>query len=104
MEAIGNLKICPTCRKQKHVDEFYQDSFRSDGLHRECKECVKERQRKRYVLKKMTFNKRETRTIFPQQGIKATLSLGDFEDSQLIAELRRRGYSGEIQFYKKIVI
>lgn len=37
-----------------------------------------------------------------QQGSKATLSLADFEDSQLFAELRRRGYTGELRFYKVV--
>lgn len=31
----------------------------------------------------------------PQQGSKATLTLADFEDNQLFAELRRRGFCGE---------
>lgn len=39
-----------------------------------------------------------------QQGSKATLSLADFEDSQLFAELRRRGYNGELRVTKLIVV
>lgn len=38
----------------------------------------------------------------PQQGYKAMLSLADFEDKQLFAKLRRRGYTGELN-YTKIV-
>lgn len=30
----------------------------------------------------------------PQCGVKASFSLADFEDKQLFAELRRRGFSG----------
>ena len=37
-----------------------------------------------------------------QQGTKAILSLADFEDGQLFAELRRRGYTGELRFSKVI--
>lgn len=37
-----------------------------------------------------------------QQSSKATLSLADFEDNQLFAELRRRGYTGELRCYKVI--
>lgn len=37
-----------------------------------------------------------------QQGVKAILSLADFEDNQLFAELRRRGYTGELRFSKVI--
>lgn len=38
----------------------------------------------------------------PQQGNKATLSLADFTDENLFAELRRRGYNGELR-YSKVV-
>ncbi len=40
----------------------------------------------------------------PQQGSKATLTLADFEDNQLFAELRRRGYTGELRFSKVISV
>lgn len=33
----------------------------------------------------------------PQQGSKATLSLADFTDDNIFAELRRRGYNGELR-------
>jgi len=32
-----------------------------------------------------------------QQGSKATLSLEDFTDDNIFAELRRRGYNGELR-------
>lgn len=34
----------------------------------------------------------------PQPGNKATLTLADFSDENLFAELRRRGYSGELRY------
>lgn len=37
-----------------------------------------------------------------QPGSKAILSLADFEDGQLFAELRRRGYTGELRFSKVV--
>lgn len=40
----------------------------------------------------------------PQQGSKATLTLADFEDNMLFAELRRRGYTGELRFSKVISV
>ena len=33
----------------------------------------------------------------PQRGNKATLSLADFTDDNIFAELRRRGYNGELR-------
>ena len=40
----------------------------------------------------------------PQQGVKATLTLADFEDNQLFGELRRRGYAGELRYSKVITV
>ena len=47
-------------------------------------------------------NEKRPATYTPQQGVKAILSLADFEDNQLFAELRRRGYTGELRFSKVI--
>lgn len=55
---------------------------------------------------KTTKTATTTRPIdyIPQQGSKATFSLADFEDGQLFAELRRRGYTGELRFSKVITV
>lgn len=56
------------------------------------------------MAQKATSNVRPENYI-SQQGSKATLSLADFEDSQLFAELRRRrGYNGELRVTKLIVV
>lgn len=47
-------------------------------------------------------NAKRPENYIPQQGSKATFSLTDFEDSQLFAELRRRGFSGELRYSKVI--
>lgn len=38
----------------------------------------------------------------PQPGNKAILTLADFTDEQIFAELRRRGFNGELR-YSKVV-
>lgn len=40
----------------------------------------------------------------PQQGHKATLSLADFTDDQLVAEFKRRGFAGELRFTKVVMV
>lgn len=40
----------------------------------------------------------------PQPGNKAILSLADFTDDNLFAELRRRGYNGELRFSKVVTV
>lgn len=47
-------------------------------------------------------NAKRPENYTPQQGLKATLTLADFEDNQLFAELRRRGFSGELRYSKVI--
>lgn len=48
-------------------------------------------------------SKRPTDYI-PQQGSKAIFTLADIEDGLLFAELRRRGYTGELRFSKVITV
>lgn len=38
----------------------------------------------------------------PQPGNKAILSLADFTDENIFAELRRRGYNGELRYLKVV--
>lgn len=40
----------------------------------------------------------------PQQGVRAVLSLANFEDKELFAELRRRGFTGELRYSKVVSI
>lgn len=40
----------------------------------------------------------------PQPGNKATLTLADFTDENIFAELRRRGYNGELRYSKVITV
>lgn len=47
-------------------------------------------------------NAKRPENYTPQQGSKAMLTLADFEDNQLFAELRRRGFSGELRYSKVI--
>lgn len=58
----------------------------------------------RKKLKAETEEKDKTRptNYIPQQGNKAILTLADFTDENIFAELRRRGYNGELR-YSKVV-
>lgn len=40
----------------------------------------------------------------PQPGNKATLSLADFTDENIFAELRRRGYNGELRYSRVVSV
>ena len=44
---IGNVKVCSTCRVQKLLSDFGLDNSQIDRLNIRCKECVREKSRKR---------------------------------------------------------
>lgn len=48
------------------------------------------------------LDKKRPTNYIPQQGNKAILTLADFTDENIFAELRRRGYNGELR-YSKVV-
>lgn len=48
------------------------------------------------------LDKKRPANYTPQQGNKAILTLADFTDENIFAELRRRGYNGELR-YSKVV-
>ncbi len=83
-------KVCPCCGRELPLSAFFRNKNLKSGHATYCKECEK--------LKK---SKKNIRT---QQGVKATLCLNDFDDSMLFAELRRRGYTGELRFSKVIAV
>ncbi len=42
--------LCPSCNKLKDESDFYKSINRKDGLQLKCKECVKEYNKKKYLL------------------------------------------------------
>lgn len=49
-------------------------------------------------------NEKRPADYVPQPGNKATLTLADFTDENIFAELRRRGYNGELRFSRVITV
>lgn len=82
-------KICPKCGRELSVSKFYKNRATKDGYAVYCKECEKEKKHSKVGG-------------ITQQGVKATFKISDFDDNMLFAELRRRGYTGELR-YSKVV-
>lgn len=83
-------KVCKCCGKELPLIKFYKNNATKDKHDNTCKECRKQ---------KMAKNNKT-----PQPGIKATFRISDFEDNQLFAELRRRGYSGELHYSRIVAV
>ena len=56
---VGDLKVCEFCGKKLPVSEFYHSKNNPDGLHNNCKKCLKEKncaKALREVIKVINFN------------------------------------------------
>lgn len=77
-------KVCKSCGRELPLSEFYVAPHLNSGYEPTCKEC-----------------RRKRRKIQEQQRI---LQLSEFHDDTLMAELRKRGYTGELRLTKIINI
>lgn len=77
-------KKCSKCGRELPLNQFYLNRAAADGLQSQCKECQKKRIRTNHTNKNCNPD------------------LAQFTPRQLIEELKKRGYSGEIQFVQKI--
>jgi NAD-dependent SIR2 family protein deacetylase len=84
------VKQCNRCGKWLPLSEFYVSRAHNDGLQSSCKDCSKELQRKYYKGVKPN-------TVLTDDG-----PLSKYKPVELIAELRRRGYTGELTYVQKI--
>lgn len=46
MLAVGDKKLCSTCRVMKTPNDFYKNKIRRDGLYNACKACHREKARR----------------------------------------------------------
>lgn len=80
-------KECSACHRVLPAQDFYPSKNTSDGLTSRCEECQKKSARQRYYAIKAA-------TTANVQGN----PLAAFSPRQLIDELRRRGYTGELKY------
>ena len=91
-EATGEtMKWCNTCKQYKPITDFHLNKTNKDGHTFECKACHNARtvrcQRKRIEAKKAAE---------PETKATPITSLEQFETSEIIKELRRRGFHGTL--------
>ena len=104
---MGNeaTKVCSKCGKELPLSEFYKHTYTRDGLMSHCKGCHYTITRKNLEKRKA---KKEADSIVEKPHVfhKVYLNpeLAKFQPKDLIAELRARGYSGELCIKQTIVV
>lgn len=91
METQGlevKTKKCSRCGRELPVTEFYKKSDTPDGLQSWCKECFREAEKQQ--------RKRKSGGVSDE--------LKTYTARQLMEELAKRGYRGELEYVKKINI
>lgn len=93
-------KKCTKCGFTMPRSEFYKRKSAPDGLQTYCKKCLDS-----YALKKRQKKEETSATAVQVLSInKDAKLLADFTPRELMRELSRRGYKGELTFVQKIDI
>jgi len=106
-------KVCKKCGQELPIEYFSKNRATKDGLQIYCKDCQKtwmnqKRERDKEKLIKMARGEavdnieKDQRTDMWDKKSDARACLDVLPDSELLAELRRRGYEGKI--HKKIQV
>ena len=90
---MEETKICKVCGKELPISEFSRNGF---GVLSTCKSCVNEAKTKGRAAKK------RVRDFEAEIDQAKKMRLADFTPRDLLAELRRRGYDGEL-YYPEII-
>lgn len=98
--SIEPTKVCSICGEELPLSNYSHHKRTADGYFHMCKKCqgikgVKALYKHR-VNRAKSSAVQTSPAIVPMQGYKKTLTLDDFTDAQLVAELARRGYTGSV--------
>ena len=103
LNTLNNLymetKKCVKCGRELPFSEFYKYRSSKDGHSQYCKACMKE-------ITKRSYHKRAGSifSVAPIHASDANPELAKFQPRELIAELKARGYTGELRYTHTIVV
>ena len=84
-------KICKECGRELPIEMFHKNGW---GVTNLCKDChavkMVDGKKKKKELKELAQNAEKNKT----------LRLQDFTPRELIAELKRRGYTGKLEYVR----
>ena len=88
-EKITDKMVCKCCGRELPISEFSMAGY---GHHKTCKECeIKKR-------KQSKVKKSEVEDLQRQLEEARTARLNNFTPRELMLELKRRGYEGELTY------
>lgn len=98
MEENVLTKKCSKCGRELPISRFSKCRSMKDGLQKTCKECASSYNKERYKAKSSEKEERHLMKVFLNP------ELAKFQPRELIAELRARGYSGELSIRQVITV
>lgn len=93
------IKVCKKCGKELTLDRFDKNHLSKDGLSGICKECKAKYNRNRTLkIKAEKMMKSEGVPFNIDESNSGGAGLLAYSARQLIEELRRRGYKGNLTY------
>lgn len=96
---MEKTKKCACCGKELPVENFGKNNERPDGLSVYCKECARIKARETYAKRRQ-----QTKEVVASAVRSINVELQRFTPRELIAELRSRGYVGELKYTQVIKV
>jgi hypothetical protein len=101
MEELKTKK-CSRCGLELPLDSFYRNKQTNDGYCYYCKKCHNEAAKRSKCLKPKSSTEHQQSSSLHK--IYANPELAKYQPRELIAELRARGYSGELSVRQTITV
>lgn len=97
-------KVCPKCGRTLPITAFNKNKSRADGHSNMCRECIAEYGKVYRERKKKGESKDATKLLEAKPAFRPDVhgkTLADYTPRELMLELYRRGYEGELVYVEK---